>query len=622
MKYCRWGVAVLAAALLAACGGGEEPQVSGGFVVKGSEAPVASDRSSPTLKLGPSPTAPAAGNALDNGGFESGTTGWQWQATGGTNVAPAPQVSARSGTRYGWMGGADQVQQKLSQVVAVPASGTPKLEFWYYILTDDGQQVAFDELVVEVFSLSGSRLATLQTLSNKDAASTWKPSPQFDLSAYRGQTVELRFTATTDISGITSFLLDDVSLSAAGVAAQPANGSWWNPAESGRGFFIDRQGNQISVGAYLYEESGAATWYSALATQQADGSYAGELTRYAGGQTLQGNYKAPASSSRVGSIVLTFSSTTRGTVQVQPAGSSTTRTIPIELFTVGPNTASNASFANGTWWNESESGRGFVIEVQGNTVMLGSFMYEASGQPVWYQAAGPLTSPSSFTLALSQMAGGQALNQPYRAPSTVGSPGSLSFQAQSSSTATLTLPGGRQVPLKRLIFNSAAAPSDPPPSNPPPSNPPPSNPPPSNPPPSGSPDFTGFPGRCTVSITGAQVTGTYRYQLASGRNQGRPHVVLEGNGTGVYEMTGGVDSEPRPEDIFRMRWCIEADAQGRAVIQQSGTAADRYTLRVIYERAYQGSTADAFNLDVQKATSSPSYIYINGDRRKSKYGQD
>ena len=38
---------------------------------------------------------------------------------------------------------------------------------------------------------------------------------------------------------------------------------------------------------------------------------------------------------------------------------------------------------DGFWWNPAESGRGYAIEVQGSQVILGAYMYEASGAATW-----------------------------------------------------------------------------------------------------------------------------------------------------------------------------------------------------------------------------------------------
>ncbi|MEY2953110.1 MAG: hypothetical protein RLZZ401_1197, partial [Pseudomonadota bacterium] len=79
----------------------------------------------------------------------------------------------------------------------------------------------------------------------------------------------------------------------AAALAEPQNGWWWNPAESGSGYAIEQQGNQLFMAGFMYEASGASTWYVSTLTRQSQGSYSGAMTRYSGGQTLLGAYQSP-----------------------------------------------------------------------------------------------------------------------------------------------------------------------------------------------------------------------------------------------------------------------------------------------------------------------------------------
>ena len=64
---------------------------------------------------------------------------------------------------------------------------------------------------MQVFNSSGTVLKTLATYSNLNKASGYSLKT-FDLSAYIGQTVTIKFTGTEDSSLQTSFVLDDVNL--------------------------------------------------------------------------------------------------------------------------------------------------------------------------------------------------------------------------------------------------------------------------------------------------------------------------------------------------------------------------------------------------------------------------
>jgi hypothetical protein len=58
---------------------------------------------------------------------------------------------------------------------------------------------------------SGAVLATLATYSNLNKGTTYAQK-SFDLSAYKGQTVQVYFVGAEDSTILTSFLIDDVTL--------------------------------------------------------------------------------------------------------------------------------------------------------------------------------------------------------------------------------------------------------------------------------------------------------------------------------------------------------------------------------------------------------------------------
>lgn len=239
----------------------------------------------------------------------------------------------------------------------------------------------------------------------------------------------------------------------AGTAAVPQDGIWWNPAESGRGYVVEVQGDTLALGAYMYATSGQPEWYTGALQKGADGSYSGTLIRYAGGQTYTSSYKAPTQSSPVASALLSASNAQNASLALTVNG--TTSIVPIQKFIFGSG-SSTASFQGGMWWNPSESGRGFVIEAQGSKVAMSSYMYDGNGNPTWYLTVSDLASPSSFSGEMEVYTGGQSLGGAYKAPTKAEGPGTLRFVATSSTTATLTLPGGKSDPqvisLERFYF--------------------------------------------------------------------------------------------------------------------------------------------------------------------------
>jgi hypothetical protein len=70
---------------------------------------------------------------------------------------------------------------------------------------------AYDTLKVQVRNSSGTVLATLATYSNLNKGTTYSRK-SFDLTSYKGQTVQVYFVATEGSTVQTSFLVDDVTL--------------------------------------------------------------------------------------------------------------------------------------------------------------------------------------------------------------------------------------------------------------------------------------------------------------------------------------------------------------------------------------------------------------------------
>jgi len=145
-----------------------------------------------------------------NGGFESGTTGW----TGTTgDIGTFTGEAAFQGTKNAWMGGnGSAITETLAQTITIPAASTSAiLSFYLHIDTAESGSTVYDKLQVQVRNTSGTVLKTLATYSNVNAATGYQQRT-FDLTAYKGQTVQIYFTETEDASLQTSFVLDNVSL--------------------------------------------------------------------------------------------------------------------------------------------------------------------------------------------------------------------------------------------------------------------------------------------------------------------------------------------------------------------------------------------------------------------------
>ena len=152
-----------------------------------------------------------------NGGFETGTaTPWTISAGALCTTSTCGGEAAHGGSWFVWMDGYGRRHtDTAAQTVTIP-SGKTTVNLTYYLHVDTAETTttrAYDTLKVQVYNSAGSLLKTLATYSNLNPSSGYAVHTS-SLAAYAGQTVSIRFTGTEDVSLATSFVLDDVSLTA------------------------------------------------------------------------------------------------------------------------------------------------------------------------------------------------------------------------------------------------------------------------------------------------------------------------------------------------------------------------------------------------------------------------
>jgi hypothetical protein len=232
----------------------------------------------------------------------------------------------------------------------------------------------------------------------------------------------------------------------------PATGYWWNPAEPYRGYNIEQRGSNLFMAAFLYSQSGATTWFGVGPGPIVNGVYTGQLATYAGGQTLFGSYRGAGSVvANAGAITVTFTSATQGSI-VWPGG-----TVPIQRYDFGPGGSSATPPAGtpqaGWWWAPSEGGRGFAVEIQGNSMFLAGYMYDNSGTAIWYAAGPTPMSGLNYLGVWQQYANGQTLTGSYKPATVINTDvGPATIQFTSTTTGQMTFPDGHTVMIERYAF--------------------------------------------------------------------------------------------------------------------------------------------------------------------------
>ena len=100
--------------------------------------------------------------------------------------------------------------------------------------------------------------------------------------------------------------------------------------------------------------------------------------------------------------------------------------------------------ATGLWAHPGDGGRGFNIDIQGDTMVVTTFIYTHGGDPIWYLSSGTYDHGTGrFQSSYDSYSDGQCFGCPAQSPIVhSGAAGPMSIQFHSNQTATLSTPNG------------------------------------------------------------------------------------------------------------------------------------------------------------------------------------
>ncbi len=195
--------------------GWDDPAGTDAALALNATAWLAGSGTTPPPSPSPTPTSTdgggggcTGGQLLGNTGFETGSAA-PWSASSGV-ISNSSSEPPHAGSWDAWLDGYGTAHtDTLSQTVTVPAGCTSQtLSFWLHIDTDETTtSTAFDTLTVKAGS------TTLATYSNLNHNSGYA-NKSFTLGGAAGTSVTLTFTGVEGSKLQTSFVLDDVTLTA------------------------------------------------------------------------------------------------------------------------------------------------------------------------------------------------------------------------------------------------------------------------------------------------------------------------------------------------------------------------------------------------------------------------
>lgn len=158
----------------------------------------------------------ACSEILRNGGFEDGDGNSVWLQASNKDDDPLifndNDGAAHTGSWMAFFGYYNEVIEDLHQSVNIPSTASRVvLTYWRYLDTPD-TSAPHDFLIAQIRDENDNTvLTTLETVNNLGTQNSWE-QVTFDVTAYKGRTVNIHFHATTDVSNPSNFFVDDVSL--------------------------------------------------------------------------------------------------------------------------------------------------------------------------------------------------------------------------------------------------------------------------------------------------------------------------------------------------------------------------------------------------------------------------
>jgi hypothetical protein len=156
---------------------------------------------------------------VSNGGFEDGHVAWVEQSK--LQMELLDPFYPHTGKIGAWLGGANYAEDSLTQAISLPADSAITLRYWWAVFSEEPAGGVFDTARSELLRPNGSVISTTLTIDNEIADAWLWNEAVADLSAYAGQTVQLRLIARNDATNPTNFFFDDVSIIACPQTSAP-----------------------------------------------------------------------------------------------------------------------------------------------------------------------------------------------------------------------------------------------------------------------------------------------------------------------------------------------------------------------------------------------------------------
>jgi hypothetical protein len=253
-------------------------------------------------------------------------------------------------------------------------------------------------------------------------------------------------------------------------------GLWLNTSEAGWGINLTHQGATLFATWFTYDTDGSGMWLvMSNGTRNNDGTFTGTLYRTTGPAFSAATFTpiTPSNYTQVGSLTLSFSDASHGTMSYTVNGTTQTKAIQRYVYVSSPPTCMLGQAAGASanyqdlWWRTGggESGWGVNITHQGDILFATWFTYQpgtgASNKGLWLvMSNGAKTGTGIYTGDLQTTSGPPFNAVPFNPNAvqrnTVGT-GTFTFTDANTGVFSYTVNGVTQSkPITRLSYSSPA----------------------------------------------------------------------------------------------------------------------------------------------------------------------
>ncbi|MGB5291353.1 MAG: beta-propeller domain-containing protein [Lysobacterales bacterium] len=151
-------------------------------------------------------------------------------------------------------------------------------------------------------------------------------------------------------------------------------GLWWDPAQSGTGWEINKSGDNVFGIWYTYDENSNPVWFTTNGLMT-DGQFEGDLLSF----TWDYDSNKVNDPTVAGHVSMQFLNPQLAEIQWKLGDKGETLTLRPFIFSANPALADYS----GSWYDPEEPGYGMTIQSQGDLNYAVLYYYDETGKPTW-----------------------------------------------------------------------------------------------------------------------------------------------------------------------------------------------------------------------------------------------